>query len=258
MLTAIRSGLFQFFCFTWTGLLMLLYLPLMGRSRRHLQPLAAFWCRGLLALVRVFCGIRWRVVGSENLQPGPILIAAKHQSEWDGLIFHLLLKDPVYVLKRELIEIPMFGFYLARLGSISIDRSAGFRAIKQMLPAVRSRLSEGAQVIVFPEGTRVPPGECQPYHPGIAALYQRCDAPLIPVALNSGLFWTRHAFRRLPGTITIEFLPPIPHGLDREVFLTELTTRIETATDRLCGLAVPAGVSPPAPIPAPVERGENL
>lgn len=221
---------------------MILYLPLLGRPRRRLQALPAFWCAGLLALARFFCGIRHRVLGRENLPSGPVIIAAKHQSQWDGLIFHTLLEYPSYVLKEELLRVPFLGFYLSRMGNIGIDRSAGFRAIKQMLPGVRSRLEEGAQVIVFPEGTRVRPGQHQPYHPGIAALYQRCDVPLVPVALNSGLFWGRNVFHLRPGTITIEFLPPVPRDLDRDTFLTELTTRIETATDRLCGLQ-PAALS---------------
>ncbi len=250
MWTAIRSGLFQLLAYAWTGLLIVLYLPFLGRPRRRLQPLGAFWCRGVLALARVICGIRWRVRGRENVPPGPILIAAKHQSEWDGLIFHGLLSDPVYLLKRELLQVPMFGLYLARLGNIGIDRAAGFRAIKQMLPEVRERLAEGAQVIVFPEGTRVQPGDRRPYHPGIAALYQRCDVPLVPVALNSGLFWGRSVFRRSPGTITIEFLPPMSRGLDRDAFLAELTAQIETATDRLCGLAAIPYERPAADVPA--------
>lgn len=259
MLTAIRSSLFQLFSYLWTGLLIILYLPFLGRPRHRLQPLGAFWCRGVLVLARVFCGIRWRVCGRENLPPGPVIIAAKQQSEWDGLIFHILLRDPVYVLKRELLQVPMFGLYLARLGNIGIDRAAGFRAIKQMLPVVRERLEEGAQVIVFPEGTRVRPGARQPYHPGIAALYQRCDVPLVPVALNSGVYWRRSVFRRCPGTITIEFLPPMPRGLDRDDFLAELTMRIETATDRLCGSAGTADPLPQAtPTAVPVEPGESV
>jgi 1-acyl-sn-glycerol-3-phosphate acyltransferase len=258
MLTTVRSGLFQLFSYAWTGLLILLYLPFLKRSRRRLQPLGAFWCRGILFLARVCCGIRWQVRGRDNLPSGPVIIAAKHQSEWDGLVFHSLLSDPVYVLKRELLHLPMFGLYLARLGNVGIDRAAGFRAIKQMLPAVRNRLAEGAQVIVFPEGTRVQPGERRPYHPGIAALYQRCDVPLVPVALNSGVFWKRGIFRRYPGTITIEFLSQMPRGLGRDDFLAELTMRIETATDRLCGLA---GSAEPLPQPAggafSVDPGES-
>ncbi len=236
---------------------MILFLPLLGLPRRRLQPLGRFWCRGVLGLARVFCGIRCRVRGRENLPPGPVIVAAKHQSEWDGLIFHQLLNDPVYVLKAELLRVPMFGLYLAKFGNIGIDRAAGFRAIKQMLPLVRERLGEGAQVIVFPEGTRVRPGVRRPYHPGIAALYQRCDVPLVPVALNSGMFWTRNAFRRYPGTITIEFLPTMPKGLARDVFLAELAMQIEEATDRLCGTIAPEARPEANPAAIPVEPGES-
>jgi 1-acyl-sn-glycerol-3-phosphate acyltransferase len=252
-MTTIRSALFLAFAYLWTGALIVLYLPLLAvLPRRRMQPWGRLWCRGVLGLARICCGIRYRVVGREHLPAGPLLLAAKHQSAWDGLIFHQVLTDPVYVLKRELLEIPGFGLYLGRLGNIGIDRDAGFRAIKQMLPAVGSRLAEGAQVIVFPEGTRVAPGTRHPYHPGIAALYQRFDVPLVPVALNSGLLWGRDAFPRHPGTITIEFLPPMPRGLDRAAVVGRLEHAIETATDRLCG--VTGGTLPGAPA---VEPGDN-
>jgi 1-acyl-sn-glycerol-3-phosphate acyltransferase len=233
--TAIRSAAFLIASYTWTAALIVLYLPLLALLRRQqLQPFAAFWCRGVIALARWLCGIRYRIEGREHLAAGPLIVAAKHQSAWDTLIFHQLLADPCYVLKRELLRIPLFGLYLARLGSIPVDRDAGFRAIKTLLPAVAERLAEGAQIIVFPEGTRVTPGVPQPYHPGIAALYSRFDAPVTPVALNSGLFWGRNAFLRYPGEITVEVMPPVPRGLSREAFLALLQQRIEQATDRLC------------------------
>jgi 1-acyl-sn-glycerol-3-phosphate acyltransferase len=126
---------------------------------------------------------------------------------------------------------------MKKSGAIGIDRSAGFRAVKMMMPEVDRVLAEGSQVLVFPEGTRTPVGDQRPYHPGIAGIYAHTDAPVVPVALNSGVFWGRRSFLKYPGVITIEFLPPMPPGLNRKTFLTELQTRIETATERLCATA---------------------
>lgn len=234
MLTFVRSLIFAVLSNIWTWSLVFLYLPLLALPRRRLQWWAASWCRGIVFLARVVCGIRYRVVGREHLPSGPVLLAAKHQSAYDGVIFHLLLPDPVFVLKQELLQVPMFGLYLRTLGNVGIDRGAGVRALRTMIPAVADRLAEGSQVIVFPEGTRVSPGAEATYQPGVTALYQRLDVPLIPVALNSGLCWGRRAFRKRPGTITIEFLPPIPRGLSRDAFLSELANCIESATQRLC------------------------
>jgi 1-acyl-sn-glycerol-3-phosphate acyltransferase len=243
MLIRLRSLAFAMLANLWTWSLVFLYLPLLALPRQRLQWWAALWCRGVVWLARAVCGIRYRVVGRENLPSGPVLLAAKHQSEYDGVIFHLLLDDPVFVLKQELLRIPMFGLYLRALGNIGIDRSAGVRALRTMLPAVSARIADGSQVIVFPEGTRVDPGAVAAYQPGVAALYQRIEVPLVPVALNSGLCWGRGALNKRPGVITIAFLPPLPRGLSRDAFLAELADRIETAT---CRLSAGAGKPPSA------------
>lgn len=165
---------------------------------------------------------------------GRSIIAAKHQSAWDTLIFHVLLRDPVYVLKQELLTIPLMGWYLRKAGNIPIDRSAGSRALRMMQRAVDQALAEDSTIIIFPEGTRTAPGAPPSYQPGIAALYQHTEAPVVPVALNSGLFWKRAGLPARPGVITIEILPPMPRGLKRLEFLSELENRIEEATSRLC------------------------
>ncbi len=233
MLTYLRSIAFAILANLWTWSLVVLFLPLLALPRRQLQWCAALWCRGVVGLARVICGIRYRVVGRENLPQGPAIFAAKHQSAYDTVIFHVILDDPVFVLKRELLQVPLFGLYLKTLGNIGIDRSAGARALRTMLPAVAACLANGSQIIVFPEGTRVAADAHVPYQPGIAALYQRIDVPLIPVALNSGLRWGRRSLRKRPGLITIEFLPAIPRGLSRDAFLKELATRLDDATLRL-------------------------
>jgi 1-acyl-sn-glycerol-3-phosphate acyltransferase len=238
----LRSALFAALACAWTAVLMLLFLPLLALPRKQFQYAAAIWCRGVIGLARTCCGISWRVTGSENLPRGPAIIAAKHQSAWDTLIFHLLLDDPVFVLKRELLVVPFLGWYLRKAGGIGIDRSAGFRAIRSMLPRVDRALDEGSQIIVFPEGTRTAPGQRRPYQPGVAALYARAEVPLIPIALNSGMVWGRRKFLKFPGVITFEVLPAMPKGWERGRFLRELEQRIEEATERLCG-----GVETPEP-----------
>jgi len=233
MIIAARSLIFALSAFVWTAVMCVLFLPLLAFPRRAMQLAAKLWAGGIIVLARVLCGLGYCVRGRDNVPSGPVVIAAKHQSMWETLIFHLLCPDPVYVLKKELLSLPLVGWHLRKAGSIAIDRSAGFRALKAMLPAVEHRLKEGAQVIIFPEGTRGAPGSRLPYQPGIAAIYGRSRVPFVPVALNSGLFWGRTRVLRSPGDITIEFLPPLPEGLDRADFLRELETRIEQATDRL-------------------------
>ena len=144
-----------------------------------------------------------------------------------------VLADPVFVLKRELLRLPFIGWYLSASGQIAIDRAAGMKALAAMARAARGALDAGRQVIVFPEGHRQPPGVTGTYLPGVAILYGEGGAPIIPVALNSGLFWGRNAFLRRPGRIVMEILPPMPPGIDRRSFVNELRARIETATRKL-------------------------
>lgn len=234
---ALRSLAFALFALLWTVLLCLLYLPLLACSRRTVQAAARFWCRGILALAACCCGLSYRIEGREHLPKGAAIVAAKHQSAWDTVIFHVLLPDPVYLLKHELKSVPLFGWYLSAAGSIAIDRAAGARAIRAMLPSVERALAEGSQIVVFPEGTRVAAGQKVAYQPGIAALYGRIGLPVVPVALNSGVFWQRRRFLKYPGVITLRALPPIEPGLSRDIFMRALERRIETATAELCAAA---------------------
>ena len=234
---ALRSFAFQIAFYVWTGVIVVLYLPLLVMSRRIMQAGTRFWLRGLLVLAAMICGIRYRVEGGQWLPAGAAVIAAKHQSAWDTLIFHQLLDDPVFAVKRELFAIPLLGWYMRKAGCIRIDRSSPVRAMRTMIAGATEALADGRQVVVFPEGTRVAPGTRQPYHAGIKGLYGHGEAPVIPVALNSGVFWGRRSFRKYPGVITVEILPPMPTDLDRDSFINELKERIETASERLCAEA---------------------
>jgi 1-acyl-sn-glycerol-3-phosphate acyltransferase len=192
-----------------------------------------FWMSGIQALLRGLVGLDYEVRGREHLPPGPAIIAAKHQSAWETLAFNLIVPDLVVALKRELLRLPFFGWFARKSRMIGIDRRHGASALRSLVREAEVVMARGERLLIFPEGTRVAPGKRVRYQPGTAALYGRLDRPVVPVALNSGLFWSRRGFLKRPGLIVVEFLPPIPPGLDRRAFEALLAERLETATDRL-------------------------
>jgi 1-acyl-sn-glycerol-3-phosphate acyltransferase len=232
-MTVLRSLVFQFLFWVWTALLAVLYLPLLVLPRRAMVIAGRAWPRSVLWLLARVVGLRHRVEGRENVPAGPAIWALKHQSAWDTLIVPILVPDPVVILKRELLWLPFYGWYAAKHGMIGIDRAGAATTLRRMAAAARQAAAAGHSIVVFPEGTRTAPGTRRPYHSGIAALYGQLDLPVVPVALNSGLFWGRRAFTRKPGTITLRILPPIPPGLDRRAFMARLEDAIETATAEL-------------------------
>ena len=233
-MTALRSLLYQVLFLPWTLLVSIAFLPLLAlASRRDMQRAAGLWLKGAHWLQRNLLGLSFELRGLENLTAGPAIIAAKHQSAWDTMVFHDLLGDPAFILKKELLSLPFIGWYLRKTGQVAIDRKAGMRALKLMVEGARRALADGRQVVIFPEGHRQPPGVAGAYHSGIAMLYSGCDAPVVPVALNSGLFWPRNAFLRQAGVIVLEVLPAMAPGLDRKTFMAQLEERIESATRRL-------------------------
>lgn len=229
----IRSILFALAFYGVTAMMAILYLPLILLPRRVFLEFCLAWVRTMVALIRIILGIRFELRGLENRPDGPAIYASKHQSAWDVLIYNLLIYDCAYVTKRELYRIPLWGWYVWRLGSVGIDRSGGARALKDMVRQAADLLRQDRSIVVFPQGTRTPIGETRPYFPGTAALYMGTNAPVVPVALNSGVFWPRRQFRKHPGLITVEFLPPIEAGLKRREFLKHLEEKIESATHRL-------------------------
>lgn len=226
-MTALRSLLFNVFFFGWTTICVIAGLPLLLGPRIGIYYLGRVWAHPIIAALGLICGLHYRVRGLENLPEGAALIAAKHQSAWDTIIFSILLWDHSFVLKRELIRIPLFGLYLARAGLIPVDRSGGSKALRKMVAAAKQVAAAARPIVIFPEGTRVAPDQHQPYQPGVAALYSQLKIPVVPVALNSGVFWGRRSVWKQPGTITLEFLPPIETGLPRKAFLQQLEQAIE-------------------------------
>jgi 1-acyl-sn-glycerol-3-phosphate acyltransferase len=234
----IRSLLFNAAFYLWTSVMFLLSLPALLLPVGAVWGLGRVWVCGTVLLLRIFVGLTHEVRGLAHRLPGAALYAVKHQSAWDTLIFALLLDRPAIVLKRELLNLPLFGWYMRKCRMIPVDRKGRGAALKRMAADARNRASAGRPILIFPEGTRVAPGHRRPYQPGAAALYGALGLPVVPVALNSGLFWGRRSFHKLPGRIVVEFLPPIAPGLDRRIFMAELEAAIETAADRLAGTAI--------------------
>ena len=229
----LRSVLFiVLFYLNLVGLL-IAAIPTLVMPRWAILWVARAWGRNTLWLLRTVCGIgvEWR--GLENIPPGGVLIAAKHQSTWETFALLTLLPDPAYIIKRELAWIPLFGWYATHAGMIPVDRSAGKAALVDMTVRAGAALRSGRQLIIFPEGTRRAAGAEPRYKFGVAHLYEEAGVPCLPVALNSGLFWPRRRLLRYPGTVTVEFLDPIAPGLPRAEFFDRLQHDIETATARL-------------------------
>ena len=167
------------------------------------------WARSTIFLARVICGLKYQVIGAENITETPAVILSKHQSAWETIAFQLIFPPQVWVLKRELLRIPFFGWGLAMTSPIAIDRSAGKEALKQIVAQGKDRLAQGLWVVVFPEGTRMKPGTKGKYGIGGAWLATHAGAPVLPVAHNAGEFWGKGAFLKYPGTITVSIGKPI-------------------------------------------------
>lgn len=232
-MTWLRSLAFQAAFYAWTGGLGLVTLPVLLFPRPAVLGVARLWIDGTFWLLAGIVGLTYEVRGREHRAPGRAIYAIKHQSAWDTLVLMRLFRDPAIVMKGELAWLPLIGWYLLRLGMIPIDRRAGAGALRSMVRAARTRVAQGRNVVVFPEGTRTAPGEAPAYRPGVAALYGALELPVVPVALNSGLYWARRAFTKRPGRIVVAMLPPIPPGLDRGSFMNRLRESIETQAARL-------------------------
>lgn len=233
----LRSLAFNVGWYTGTAAIAVAGMPILLLSRRAVVAWAQLWIRFCLWWLRVTVGLDYRLRGLENLPAGPVIVASKHQSSWETLAYTLLFPQAATVMKRELVYIPIVGWAMARAGNIAVERGDGARALRGLVRDAKAAIAEGRSILIFPEGTRVAIGAEQPYQVGTAALYRQLGVPVVPVALNSGLFWGRRQFVKRPGRITVEVLPAIPPGLDRATFMTTLRERIEGATGRLIGEA---------------------
>ncbi|HEX4157780.1 MAG TPA: lysophospholipid acyltransferase family protein [Rhizomicrobium sp.] len=240
----LRSAVFFLWFVAVSIAVHIVFLPALFLPRRAAVTAARSWCAGILWGLRTIARLDYEVRG--DIPRTPMLIASKHMTMWDTVALFYVLGDPVFILKRQLMNIPLYGWYARRVGMIAIDRQAGSGALRNMTKAARRSLASGLSVIIFPEGTRKKAEAPANYKPGVAALYQRLNRPCVPVALNSGLFWTGPAgFLKKRGRIVLQFLPAIAPGLGRREFMRMLEGRIEQATSGLIreGRALLAGDS---------------
>jgi len=228
-----RSLLFNALFYINITLRMIVALPTIFLPYSFLHGVLRRYASSTLWLLRVVCGtnVEWR--GREKLPAGAYIVACKHQSLWETFALLMLLPDPTYVLKRELMWLPLFGWLATRARMIPIDRGSHAAALASMTRAARREIARDRQIVIFPEGTRRPPGAKPRYLPGVAFLYAELGLPCVPIALNSGLFWPRRSLRRYPGTVIVEVLDPIPPGLEKREFLARLQSVTEEATARL-------------------------
>lgn len=221
----LRSALFNAWFFGMTFLLGFAALPMRWFARDQALEYARFWARVVLAGARVICGIRVTVTGLENLPPGPALIASQHQSAFDTLIWMTLVPRPTYVYKAELARIPLFGPMLIASGQIALDRAASIGALRKFLRGAERAKADGRQIIIFPEGTRVTVGQDVELRGGFALLATRTGLPITPAATDSGLLWSRRAFRKQPGSVHIHIGKPIAPDLPQAAVIQALRER---------------------------------
>lgn len=234
MPTLVRSLVFNLLFYLSTALWLLIALPTFFLPYRAIIVIAKAWGRTNLILLRVVAGIDYEIRGREKIPQGPIIVAAKHQSAWETFSLLHLFENPVFILKRELQWVPIFGWLTIKGRMVPVDRSKGSQAIPAMIERARIELADSRQLIIFPEGTRRPAGAEPRYKYGVALLYGAEGVPCIPIALNSGLFWPRRSITRMrQGKVLVEVLDPIPPGLDQNEFFARVQDVIETATARL-------------------------
>lgn len=233
-----RSLIFDVFFYAFTIVLfIILWIPINLLPRRYCVLWYKTWTHIIMFALKLIVGLDYKVVNKHKIdnaiKSGPVIIACKHQSAWETLIFSTLVKSFVIVLKKQLMHIPGYGAYLKKLKSIVIDRSNGIKSLKSLISQGKQAIANDFSILIFPEGRRGVHGERGTYQSGVGVLYKELNVPVVPVALNSGKFWARRSKFKKSGCITIEFLDPIPAGLPRDEFLILLEERIETACAKL-------------------------
>ena len=225
-----RSTIAKLVGYLWTGILGAIGWPIVFFGKRATFAFGLFWAKGVLAISRIFAGVTWKVDGLENLPEKPYILASKHQSFFDTVIWSLLVPDAAYVMKEELLTQPIFGWFIRRIDVVALDRSAGLSSLRKLLVDSAAKAEAGMPVIIFPEGTRTVPGIRGRYHPGVAAMYEKLSLPVVPVGTDSGVFWDRGFKGLKAGQITVSIQPPIMPGLDKRTFLAQLSDAIEDAS----------------------------
>ena len=223
----VGSALYVLVFYGWTVIAVLLSFPISLFGTKAIRAWAHGWVRFHRACASAFLGVRSRIEGTPPR--GALLVACKHQSMFETFEIMLMLNEPAVVLKRELAYLPLWGWVVRRYGVIPVDRTGGAAALRGMLRAAEAAIAEGRPIVIFPEGTRVTPGERPPLQPGFAGLYRALKLAVAPVAVDSGRLWPRHRFVKRPGIVTFRFGEPIPPGLPRR----EIEAAVHAAINRL-------------------------
>lgn len=233
MMIYIRTFIFYTLFYVMTSIGYFVFSPLLFLPRTVHMWVPFLWTKASCFLLRVICGIKEEIRGKENLPEGPFIIACKHQSAWETLSFNYIVPETCFVTKKELLNIPFFGWFLRANNMIPLDRGKGVSSMKNLIKDARLQLENGRYIMIFPEGTRTQPGERIPYKRGIQNLWSNLKVPVVPVALNSGLFWNAKSRLKKPGTIIVEFLPPLSKDHDPKTFMKDLEERIEETSLKL-------------------------
>ena len=228
----LRTLLFNLIYYPGSILYAALFLPCLV-TRRSTHWGIHLWAYGVIWLMRTVLGLTYNAEVEGKLPQQNAIYACKHQSAWETMVLWVLVPRALFVMKKELYYIPFVGLWIWRAGNIAIDRKAGMSAIKQMIKQARARVAEGYNIIIFPEGTRITPGESHPFLPGVAALYKYLGVPVVPMALNSGYFWPRNAVQKKSGSISLRYLESIQPGMTSGDFMQSLQQRINNASDAL-------------------------
>ncbi|GLQ54206.1 lysophospholipid acyltransferase family protein [Devosia nitrariae] len=247
---AVRSALFYLLFLGQTVVLAIVIgtIGILARRRTSVGwALASYWCRSNTWLMKMVAGVGTRVTGEENIPEGGCIIASKHQSDWDVFAVFPHTGRPAYIVKKELMRIPFFGWAARSLDCIEVDRRKGAEAIPEMMRQARGAIERGCRIVIFPEGTRRAPLAPPDYRFGVARLYDELKVPVVPVALNSGLFWGRNSLVLWPGEAEARFLPAIEPGLKPDVFLARLKEAIESGSNALIRSADERGLDRPMP-----------
>lgn len=226
-MNAARSVLFTTFLAALTGILGVVLLPALLFGQDGARSVIKAWSHIALGALRIICGVNHRIEGREHLPEGAAIVAANHQSMWETIALYAILKRPTMVFKRELLKIPVYGWW-AQASGVMLDRDAGAKAIRALRAATAERLSRGDQIVIFPEGTRGPPGGLLPLLPGVAGVYLVANVPVTPAVHDSGSFWRHPELAKTPGTITLSILPAIPPGLPRREFMAKLEAALSS------------------------------
>ena len=228
-----RSIIFYILLGVWTIILGIIFIPFLFSNKKNIRTPAKIWILGIFKLLKFTCKITYEIRGKSNIPNYPCLIASKHQSAFETFALYYFIDNSIFIHKKQLFNIPIFGQYLKKANMISIERSQKVSAIRQMIKETSKKISQGFSIIIFPEGTRKKPNEKADYKTGIAGIYAETNVEILPVAVNSGYCWPKHTFIKSPGKITIKILDSIPTNLDKKEVMLKIESKIENELKKL-------------------------